>query len=199
MNLFQRLHTTIHRRVWILSKNLLRHEAAVDVSGLHMRFLEPDMLDAYTAFRPDQREKASIRLREGHRAVLVCDGDRIVGAVWAATGRAYIPYLDRDILLDAREIYTYDAFTLPEYRRRGIATIRNSFLAPEYRRLGYDRAAAIVAFENHVGLRSAEAAGYERVGEFFCVRFGIGQIDFAGANPSGDQVRFAAPVNRRGG
>jgi hypothetical protein len=193
MNLVQRFYTTFYRRVWVLSKDLLRDEDRIpQTHSFHMSFLEPAMLDAYAAFRPGKRDEAIERLRHGMRSIVVWDGDRIVGCVWAATERAYIPYLNRDIVLGPREIYTFDAFTHPEFRRRGIATIRNGFLTPAYRQMGYARAAGIVAFENFTGIRSAEAAGYKRVGVFSCLRFGISQIDRPGPNVGQD--RFVAPV-----
>jgi GNAT superfamily N-acetyltransferase len=159
-----------------------------------MCFLETSMLAEYATFRPGKRAEAEHRLAEGHRAILVCEGIRIVGCVWAATERAYVPYLNRDIILRPREMYTFDAFTHPDFRRRGVATLRNSFLSPEYRRQGYERAAGIVAFENHPGVRSAEAAGYMRQGVFGCVRLGITQIDLPG--PEVGSERFVRPLKR---
>lgn len=188
MNLFQRVYTTIYRRVWVLSKDLLRNEErAPDAVGLHACFLQPEMLDAYAAFRPGKLDEAVQRMEKGNRSVIVYEGERIVGCVWTAVDRAYIPYLNRDIILGPREIYTFDAFTHPDARRRGIATFRNTFLTPEYRRMGYERAAGIVAFENHTGIRSAEAAGYEREDVFGCVRLGLAQIDLPGPTISRDR------------
>ncbi|HYP05114.1 MAG TPA: GNAT family N-acetyltransferase [Bryobacteraceae bacterium] len=199
MNLLQRIYTTVYRRVWIVSKEFATHTDATANGDFTMRYLDAKSLDAYEAFRPGQTAKAVERMEGGSRAILVCDGDQIVGCVWASTDRAYIPYIDRDIVLRPGEMYTHDAFTHPDYRRRGVATIRNSMLVREYKRLGYERAAGIVAFENHVGLRSAESAGYARVGVFACVRLGFRQLDLPGRGCEGEQKRFVSPLNRRGG
>lgn len=199
MTFWQRVYTSVHRRVWVLSKDLLLDEEdnPANTQEFHMRFLTTDSLEAYEAFRPGGRVSASRRLNAGHRAILVCDSERIVGCVWAATGRAYVPYLDRDIVLGPHEVYTFDAYTHPDFRRRGVSKIRNLFLIPEYRRMGYDRAAAIVAFENRPGIRSAEAAGYRQVGVFGCVRLGFTQIDLPCGTVGGK--RFARPLTRGGG
>lgn len=197
MNLWARVFTTLYRRVWIMAKDLTTHIASTESTPFELRLLDASSLAAYEAYRPGQGAKAWKRIEAGHQAILVCEGARIVGSVWTATKRAYIPYLDRDVLLSDHDVYTYDAFTHPEYRRRGVATLRNDLLVTQCQTTGYKRAAAVVAFENYVGLRSAAAAGYERLGSFACLRLGITQIDLPGATNSINIPRLVSPINRR--
>jgi ribosomal protein S18 acetylase RimI-like enzyme len=96
----------------------------------------------------------------------------------AATGRVYVPYLYRDLLLQPDDVYFYDSFTLPAYRGYGLAPARAAHMMHHYWQEGYRRVVCLVAVENQGGLRSVQKTGYQAVGLYSCLRFGPWQRDW---------------------
>ena len=100
--------------------------------------------------------QAAERLARGDRWFVGLD--RETGALatyrWV-TMRGYIPEIDCDLIAGPGEIYIYDLFTVPAYRRRGAdATIRHA----TYSRLRDDGVVRILAYisaSNHASLRAA--------------------------------------------
>lgn len=95
-----------------------------------------------------------------------------------ATGRVYIPYLRRDLILQPGDVYFYASFTLPAYRGYGLAPARAAHMMHHYRQEGYQRVVCLVAVENKSGLRSVQKTGYQAVGWYSCLRFGPWQCDW---------------------
>ena len=171
--LWMRVSTTFYRRAALMVRDLAAGETVLDPAPASIAPLEPGELAAYLRFRPDQSaEVIHQRLTKGHAAFVARVGDRIVHAAWVASGRAYVPYLRRDILLERDELLMYDSYTLAEFRETGIARARQMHVFREYRKRGFRRFVAVVARENVVGRRAVEAAGYRPDARYACVRLG---------------------------
>jgi len=94
------------------------------------------------------------------------DGDRVVSAGWLAAGRGPIPYLRAELPLESDECFLYDAHTIPEMRRMGVARARKSFLLPLCRESGFRSALCAVAIENRAALASVRESGFQAVGTY---------------------------------
>ncbi len=172
--------TTFCRRVVVLARWLddpIPHRPARLPVVIAM-LTEKD-LAAYSSFRPDQGEKEiQARLARGDQCFAASYEGRIVHAAWVATGRVYVPYLRRDLILQSGDIYLHDFDTLPGYRGHGLAQAGGVHVLQHYRQQGYRRDVAVVAVDNKIGLRLGRAAGYHTIGLYGCVRFGPWQRDW---------------------
>ena len=172
--------TTFYRRM-ILFVYPLDKEIPVLRSRLSVNFtiLTERDLDAYHRFRPDQsRKEIRTRLDSGDRCFVCWYEDRIVDAGWVATGRVYIPYLRQHLVLGPKDIYNYDAYTLPAYRGLGIYMARNSYVARYNQKEGYSRSIAMVAVENRAPKVILQRSGLRPIGLYNCLRFGPWQWEW---------------------
>jgi len=136
-------------------------------------------LDAYNRYRPDQSMKEiRARLARGDRCFACWYDDRIVDAGWVATGRVYIPYLRRRLILGSGDIYNYDAYTLPAYRGLGIFMARISYVGRYNQQEGYSRGLALVAVENKAPRVILYKSGVRPIGLYSCLRLGPWQWEW---------------------
>jgi hypothetical protein len=187
----RRLHTRtvtfVYRRAYFLVRSLDAPFDAGGAASATCSVLSPDDLRAYAAFRPQQGEDvARRRFARGDHCLVVWHEGAIVHAGWAATRRVYIPYLESDMLVIPGDIYSYDSYTLPAFRGKGLAVAKSILLQTHFRSLGYRRTTAIVAVENSAGLALTRAAAYRPLGRYMCVRLGVSRLCWGrawGADP----------------
>jgi hypothetical protein len=172
--------TTFYRRMILFVYPLtgaipvLRPRIEVDITILKERDLE-----SYLRFRPDQSiEEIQTRLEIGHRCFVCWYEDRIVDAGWVATGRVNVPYLRRRLVLNPKDIYNYDAYTLAPYRGLGLYMARNSYVAIYSQKEGYTRSVAMVAVENKAPKLILQRSGLKPIGLYNCLRFGPWQLEW---------------------
>jgi RimJ/RimL family protein N-acetyltransferase len=166
--------TTFYRRV-ILVVHLLDDTIPVLRSRLPVviTILTETNINAYHRFRPEQSlQEIQARLARGDRCFACWYENRIIDAGWVATGRVHIPYLRRDLILDPRDIYNYDSYTLPAYRGRGLYMARNAYIARYNWQEGFSRSVAVVAVENKALLAILLKSGLKPIGLYSCMRFG---------------------------
>lgn len=129
-----------------------------------------DLAD-YQLFRPDaDPHDFEARITSGHRCFASIADGRVVDACWMATGFAYVPYMKRYLPLAQHDIYSYDSFTMPEFRAHGIYMARNSFTAQLNRQEGFSRSVSLVAFENYGTWLILTRSGLETRGMYTYVR-----------------------------
>jgi len=180
--------TTFYRRLVVfarpLSSDVELPELAVPVE---IRSLSRSEVGAYHLFRPDQ-PAALIEelLARGRECTAVWHRGRIVHAAWAYLGRAYVAYLNRDMILREEEVLILDSFTLSQYRRMSLAKARSAYQAAEFAARGLRRSLGIVAAENRVGLAVVTAAGSRPIGMYACLR--AGPFSRYWQRPDGDAV-----------
>jgi hypothetical protein len=85
------------------------------------------------------------RLSAGHRCFVGIDSatGKLANYRWLTTSAAYIPEIDRYVILKPGEVYSYDLNTLPGFRRRGIDTYARS---RTYQLLGDEGHTKILAY-----------------------------------------------------
>lgn len=160
------LGESIYRRLVILEHALPPEVQKMKLPGqVEMRLLEPADIAAYLDARPEAiEEDIRGRLAEGQLCFAAWQGDRVVGAVWGATGRAYIEYVDCEIELEPDQVYVYNAFTRLDSRGKHIARERGLFVAQYLQKAGYQRLFGAVMPENKAALRAPNDVGARHVG-----------------------------------
>jgi hypothetical protein len=171
--------TTVYRRMLCLvyplqGRSIPVYRSQIDVD---FRVLTKSDVNAYVQFRPKHgREDFERRLARGDRCFASWHEGRIVDAGWAATGAVFVPYLGRYILLEPGDIYSYGAYTLPDYRGYGLYMSRNSYTARRNQKEGFERSVALVAPENYAAWLILTRSGLETIGEYSHVRLPIGGV-----------------------
>lgn len=168
-----KLLTTLYRRMLCLVYPLQGRRIPVYHAQLEVdfRLLQSDEVDAYLRFRPSlRRNRIEQRLEQGHRCFASWHGERIIDAGWTATQAVAVPYLGRVLRLDPGDVYSYDAYTLPEYRGYGLYMARNSHTARTNQREGLKRSVALVAPENYTAWVILTRSGLETIGEYSFLR-----------------------------
>lgn len=68
------------------------------------------------------KEAALKRIHEGRRLYIWKDGDKIIYYLWAEPKDATVAWFDLNFRLPRDTVYCTGSYTIPEYRKRGIAT-----------------------------------------------------------------------------
>lgn len=177
---FKLLGETVYRRL-ILFELALRDPAPLHTArvGLTMGLLDPDQVEEYLAFRPDDGADAVLaRLRGGHRCFVSRLDGRLVHTSWTARERMWSWYLERDIPLSEDETCTYDSFTEPSVRGLGIGSAQRAYMASHLREEGFRRLLSTIYPENRPSLRMVEKLGYRRIGLIGYASVGPWRRDF---------------------
>lgn len=107
---------------------------------------------------PRRRRQARERLAGGERWFVAIDAatGRLANFRWV-TPRGTIPELQRDLQIAPDEVYIYDLYTVPEFRRRGVDAVARPTVYASLREEGIVRMHAYIAAWNHASLRAARA------------------------------------------
>lgn len=129
------------------------------------------------------------RLGEGH-SLHVARGDGVLlGACWVARGQLDSAYLGRRIPLAAGEALTYETYTAPAARGRGVGPALRAWVARELAASGCRRLLATVDPDNRPAIRLVEKLGYRRIGTLAVLAVGPLRRDVdrvrAGERPPG--------------
>lgn len=172
--------TTFYRRMILFVYPLdgtipvLQSRLSVNITILTERDLE-----AYHKYRPDRSLKEiRARLTRGDQCFVCWYEDRIVDAGWVATGRVYVPYLRRHLVLTPGDMYNYDAYTLPAFRGLNLFMARNSYVARYNQKERYLRSLALIAVENKASRNTLYRSGVRPIGLYSCLRFGPWQWEW---------------------
>ena len=171
--LVMKARTTVHRRMFLMLRPL--DEPIPDPApkgSFGFAELGPQTAPAYLEMLPSRRSLIEARLAGGARCFLAMDGERIAHGYWMGVGRVRIDYMERDLVLPSDSVYTYDSFSPPAYRGRGLAQAVGLHAMAVARAEGRRRAWCLPAVENAAGIRPVEAIGYRRVATLHALRIG---------------------------
>lgn len=106
---------------------------------------------------PEQRrEEITHRFRRGDRVFAALDATGgCAHTRWLVTRRAYIPEIDRDIVLSPGQAYFYNGYTRPDCRGRGIDGAVRQTIFTTLRSEGYAAAYSYARGDNYAGFRAA--------------------------------------------
>ena len=165
--------TTVHRRMHLMLRPLAEPIPEPAPRGAFTyEEMTPDTEPAYLAMLPSRRALVETRLASGARCFLAMDGEHIAHGYWMGVGRVRIDYMERDLVLPPDSVYTYDSYSPPAHRGRGLAQAVGLHVMRLARDEGRRRAWCLPAVENAAGIRPVEAIGYRRVADFHCLRLG---------------------------
>jgi ribosomal protein S18 acetylase RimI-like enzyme len=126
--------------------------------------VDADLAD-YEQLRPgtDAGEKGP-RLALGHSCFAARSDDRLVGTCWVARGSLWSSYLRTEVALAPDEALTYETYTWPEGRGKGIGAALRVHVAGLLAAEGCRRVLATVDPDNGPAIRLVEKLGYRRIG-----------------------------------
>jgi GNAT superfamily N-acetyltransferase len=165
--------TTFYRRMFAFVCPLDVPVPEQGPGGPAVVLLDEAQMADYCRLRPKQSpELVRRRLAAGHECFLVRQHGELVHAGWVGAGRVLVPYLNRDLLLEPHEIYTYDVFTRPDRRGQGHAVVRFQEMQRRYLERGYRSTFSLVAVENRAGMALTFKSQGRIVGTYRAVRVG---------------------------
>ena len=147
--------------------NLKRIEVAdvlpgrVDVG--HVRRLTDADIDVVTAAH---RDKGLVRRRldKGYIAYWVEIDGACVQVMWLATKRYFVWDIRADILLPPDSVYLFDAFTVPEFRRKGLTNMCTYKCFQSLKDEGIRKAYVLIHTDNVPANIQTERTGFELLG-----------------------------------
>lgn len=145
-------------------------DRAAPVAGVSVRSLEETDLPDFATSQPANAAMVEARLRRGDRCVVAVEDGCVLGSRWASTVSADIADLWLSFPVCPGAAYSYDAFTLPEARGRGIAAAVTAALFESLVAEGATRVVNAVLPDNPAGQglarRRSEALGNLRSNRF---------------------------------
>jgi len=163
---FKVLGETFYRRLALVERvpqrSSVRVSSQIDVS---FRPLTLSELSAYRELRPETANSELVRrIEAGHTCIVGWYAGRIISARWLGLNRCRIDYLDIEISLAPDTAYLCETFTAAEYRGRRVATAGAAVVEEILYRNGTRRELAAIWPENRAGQKTADRAGFTRVG-----------------------------------
>ena len=112
------------------------------------------------------------RFNQGHRCFVGIEEKtgKLTNYRWVNTTAAFVPELDRYLILKPGEVYIYDLNTLPEFRRRGIDAYTRHYTYSYLRDTGYKRGLAYIHGDNQPSLKASRQL-LKPIGRIFYVQF----------------------------
>jgi hypothetical protein len=104
-----------------------------------------------------QKKEALKRFEAGHHWYVSIEQTtgRLTNYRWATMTGAFIPEINRTVLLKRGEVYLYDLYTLPEFRRRKIEAVSRQFIYEHvYKRYGASRLVVYIRADNQASLQA---------------------------------------------
>lgn len=152
----------------------LRGRATAGPAGREIRWATAQDLEMLAAFGGERRELEA-RFARGARVAVLERRGRPLARCWFETGQHERPGLR--YRLAPGDVWMWDAYVLPEFRRRGLFRRLNDFAAREYRRAGYVRVLSAVETLNRNSVRAHLALGARLRARMFCLSlFGLNLI-----------------------
>jgi GNAT superfamily N-acetyltransferase len=100
------------------------------------------------------------RFNQGEVCGVAWSNSKVVSYCWLAFKQAEVGEINRIIKLSDKELYLYDAFTLPDYRGRGLFPALLTAILGFARSKSYSRALIFSNSRNRPSLRGIEKAGF---------------------------------------
>jgi GNAT superfamily N-acetyltransferase len=150
------------------------------VQGVTARPLDEDDIPAYEVLHPDSAEVVAARVNRGDRCIAAWDGGRVVGTRWFSASSADLGDLGVSFPVRPGIAYSYDAFTAPDWRGRGIGALVTAALFECATSGGPTRVVNAVLPDNRAGQGLARGRSRplgmlrsNRVGDWLILRCGI--------------------------
>ena len=129
-------------------------------------------LPAYHARYPEtDLDELRRRMERGGWCYVIRYDGGIIHSCWIATGTVRIDYLDCEVCIGSDLVYPYEAFTVPEFRGRGVATARVRLMERHLLAEGYQGSVGVVQPSDRAALRFNLSGQNRVIGTigFFCL------------------------------
>ena len=113
------------------------------------------------------------RLLAGHKCYLLKRRDEVVGSIWAARGKIYLPYIKAFIYLPSNVLFIQNTIVTVPYRGHNLAGILKYHAFSEYKKQGCDMMVSIINAKNIPSLRAAQKVG-QRISNFLAIYYILG-------------------------
>jgi GNAT superfamily N-acetyltransferase len=144
-----------------------------------IELLKKTELDEYLKFRIRVDPSLIMDwLNAGHCCFVARYKGQIISACWAATHRAWIYFLAREIRLAPDEVYIYDAFTKSDFRGQSIFPAILAEMVRYFRAAGYRQMTIGVVPENKPSLWAMRKVGFRHFGIVGYIKIGPWRRDF---------------------
>jgi SAM-dependent methyltransferase len=130
-------------------------------------------IDEYGVLRPGiDPTEIRRRISAGHRCFVARHKGRLIHANWVTAGRAWIDYLSCDLQLARDEAYSYENFTIPEFRGQNISAVCLASMLREFQIAGYRRLLMGIVPENKTAFRPPAKTGFRSIGKMGYIQIG---------------------------
>jgi GNAT superfamily N-acetyltransferase len=109
-------------------------------------------------------EDALQRIQRGYRCYCVSDRDRIVGYLWFAVKRYWIPYCNATLHVRDHECYSFNVYVLKQYRGRNLFNRLKQFAFVDLKGDGFTRSIGSYFHWNAASRRANEKLGSSAIG-----------------------------------
>ncbi len=113
------------------------------------------------------------RLSSGHECYLLKGRDDVVGFIWTARGKVYLPYIGAFIYLPSNVIFSENINVAVPFRGRNLAGILKYHAFSENKKQGCDKMVSIINAKNIPMLRAAQKTG-QRFSNFLTIYYILG-------------------------
>ena len=112
-------------RAVTLNSEPLGHDFPPPPESITVRRASDEDVPALVRVRPEYKPEAlRERFQRRHECFLACTEGQIASLVWACPSEAYLAPLGLVLALRPEEVFDYDSFTVPRFRRRRVAYAR---------------------------------------------------------------------------
>ena len=166
-------------------------------AGVELVVMDRDHVTA--DLRDRWHPEAEQRLREGQACVVARHGTEVVAYCWLTRTPVLVDEVGHAVVLAPDEVYYYDAFTVPEWRGRGLFLAVLSHGLALARTWGAKRALIFADTKNAASRRVIERAGFEIVHTVSRVAlWRLTRLWFRGGRPVSSRVTLVKGEPRRG-
>ena len=102
------------------------------------------------------------RFEKGDTCCCAMVRGKVVSYCWMSTDNAFIGEISKKLILKNDDIYIFDGFTKPEYRRSGFFTHILRFMLRYARERGYQRALVFALSSNKSSVAAIKKTGFDR-------------------------------------
>lgn len=113
------------------------------------------------------------RLSRGHECYLLKGREDVVGFIWTARGKIYLPYIRAFIYLPSNILFVENTNVAVPFRGRNLAPILKYHAFSENKKKGCDKMVSIINAKNIPSLRAAQKVG-QRFSNFLTIYYILG-------------------------
>jgi L-amino acid N-acyltransferase YncA len=154
------------RELLILEAPMIKISSRIETLGLRAEHDDPEFLEHVKKRFPEKYRLFKNRLAKGIYCGRVYSRENtLVAYGWVAFGEYYEPWIRHTFLMRPNQIYQFDGFIEPEFRKGMLSFILNTIFWDHFLKKGYTTAVAAVDRENAGNLALHTLMQFKETGE----------------------------------